>query len=507
MNEMTGEQFVQAAMELRLLDDLQTKIVWSEVGSREADLDDVRQAVLRRDLMTNFQIDRMLRGEKSGYFYGDYKVLYLVGVGTFSRVYRGIHLASGRVFAIKVLRRRYSDEKDPQAKEIIPTFEAEAEIGQKLRHPNIVAIHDFGRQRMMSYVARFMAMDFVEGQTLRDFLKIRGKFEPVEALKLITDVAAGLDYAHQRGVTHRDLKLSNVLVSAKGQAKLVDFGLAAADKSLNTTDEQFDDFANKRTVDYVGLERVTGVRKDDRRSDIYFAGCMLYHLVSGKAPLFETKNRVERMDRNRFLGVAPIGQAAPGTPGLVIHIIQKAMELDVDRRYQTPGEMLADLRAALEKLRGGELADVGAEDAAAQLEKVRGAEPGAGGQVMLVESDYKIQDLFRDQLRKFGFRVLVTADPERAFSRVEAADGPPPCLLFSSRGLGKSAVEAYQRCLSDEKLAGVSALLLLDAKHAGWNKGLPGDARRTVLTMPVKLKRLQHVLQKLAAAGADSEME
>lgn len=501
MNELTGEQFVQTAFELRLLDDLQSKIVWSEVGSQEASLDEVRQAVLRRDLMTNFQIDRMLKGEKSGYFYGPYKVLYLVGVGTFSRVYRGIHVETGRVLAVKVLRRRYSDDKDPTAREFIATFESEAEMGMKLRHPNIVAIHDLGKQRMLSYLARFMAMDFVEGQTLRDFLKIRGQFDPPEAMKLIADVCAGLDYAHQRGITHRDLKLSNVLVSSKGQGKLVDFGLAGADKSRNLTEERIDDVANQRTIDYAGLERATGVRKDDPRSDVYFVGCMLYHLVSGKPPLYETKNRVERLDRNRFLNVVPLSQAAPGVPGVLVHIVQKAMELQPDHRYQSPAEMLTDLKTAAEKLHGGELAEAGADEAAAHLAAAQTRAPGSSGRVMLVESDFKVQDLFRDQLRQFGFRVLVTADPARALVRAEENGDQALCLLFSSRGLGRSAVEAYQKCLSEDSLAATSAVLLLDAKHSAWAQGLSGDGKRAVLTMPVKLKRLEHVLRKLCAAA------
>ena len=113
------------------------------------------------------------------------------------------------------------------------------------------------------------------------------------------DVAAALDYALRKNITHRDIKLSNVLVSGRGAAKLVDFGLAGAPDR----EEAIAENANLRTIDYAALERSTGVRRDDPRSDIYFTGCMFYHLLSGTAPLSETRNRINRLTKDRFTKV------------------------------------------------------------------------------------------------------------------------------------------------------------------------------------------------------------
>src|SRR5690606_10889783 len=133
-------------------------------------------------------------------------------------------------------------------------------------------------------------------------------------------------YAFERGVTHRDLKLSNVLISSSGQAMLVDFGLASV--ASKGTEENDLDSPNLRTIDYAGLERATGVRKDDPRSDIYFAGCIFYNMLSGEPPLFETKDRVQRLSVTRFQDVVPIHRLMPNLPHHLVQIVNRAMDLN-----------------------------------------------------------------------------------------------------------------------------------------------------------------------------------
>ena len=194
---------------------------------------------------------------------------------------------------------------------------------------------------------------------------MRKKFSAVEATKIAIDIAAGLDYAYQRGISHRDLKLTNILLSSRGQAKLVDFGLAGADEKL--ADESITaETLNARTIDYAGLERATGVRKDDARSDIYFIGCIYYHMLSGKPALQETRDRIQRLARSRFTSVVPIHQVCQGVPRVVVSVLNKAMSLDPDKRYQTPGQMHAEFRQAADRIAAGEVeAYTGSDDAQA----------------------------------------------------------------------------------------------------------------------------------------------
>ena len=294
MDHLNAEELLQRALDRELLTERQFQEVWAAVGSRLATLDEVKRQLLRGEYMTSYQLDRVAKGERSGFFYGPYKVLYSVGAGTFARVYRAVHRQTGEIVALKVLRSRFSDPSQPEQ---AAQFMREGKLGLTLRHPNIVPIYDVASEGR----SHWLVMEFVEGWNLRDLVKIRTKLEPLQATRLMKGMVEGLRYASEHGLTHRDLKLTNVLVTSAGEAKLVDFGLAALDEKF--ADGADDEMSNTRTIDYVGLERASGVRKDDSRSDIYFMGCMFYHMLTGQAPLTETRDRaahVQAAVRERY---------------------------------------------------------------------------------------------------------------------------------------------------------------------------------------------------------------
>lgn len=495
MPELTSEQLAQRALDLNLLDDRQLQEVWSGFGRRNVPVQQFIQVLLRRELMTNFQLERLLKGERAGFFYGDYKVLYLVAGGTFARVYRAAHKETGVMRALKVLRKRYSD--DSQQTE---HFCREGMVGMALRHPNIVPIYEVYSKGL----THFLVMEFVEGHNLREFLRIRKRLSPVEATRLAVDMAAALKHALDHGVCHRDMKLTNVLISSRGQAKLVDFGLASTDANL--TDESLGERINARTIDYAGLERATGVRKDDLRSDIYFLGVMYYHMLVGRSPLVDTRERIARLSRSRYTDVVPIHQADPTVPRVVAAVVNKAMHLNPDRRYQTPGELLTDLQEALERLNRGE------HDAAspAEFESVvpavwtppsRGTPSSAkpSRSVMFVESNQRFQDLLRTAFKKAGYRVLVTSDPQRALARFEEEKLPAAAIVFSASQLGEAAVEAFRTFAAGERTRALPAILLAEGNHAELADRLQAEltGHRQLLSLPIKTTQLQQVLDRL----------
>src|SRR5205085_1948977 len=149
----------------------------------------------------------------------------------------------------------------------------------------------------------FIVMEFVEGGNLRDFLQIRKKLEPGEAMKILEEAVSGIAHAYSRGVTHRDMKLTNILISSQGTVKLVDFGLAGI--CIRTGLELDGGEKVDRTVDYAGLEKATGVKPGDVRSDIYFLGAVLYEMLTARSPLLMSKDPRVRMQKQRFDNVPP----------------------------------------------------------------------------------------------------------------------------------------------------------------------------------------------------------
>jgi eukaryotic-like serine/threonine-protein kinase len=485
VTDLTAEQLAQRALDVNIVSEDEMRGVWGEVGAHNVDYDQFKQILMRRGLLTNFQLERLEQGYRTGFVYGDYKVLYLVGAGTFARVYRAAHRLTNELFALKVLRK--SKSEDPSEADL---FRREGELGMQLKHPNIVAIHEVYCKGKMNYIV----MDFVEGHNLRDFFKVRGKFEPLEAARITEGMVAGLAYAFQKGITHRDLKMSNVIVSSDGVAKLVDFGLAG----LGGTVEEGGEGVNPRTIDYAGLERATNVRKDDMRSDIFFAGCIFYQLMSGQAPMSENRDRTKRLDKSRFQNIRSITDVDPKLPLPLVRVVNKAMELDPDRRYQSPAEMLADLKLAAKRVKEN-------RDLPAQVTDTGPLEGhdanGEPRKLMVVESDTKMQNLLRDLFKKYGYRVLLTSDPDRLFQRFYENSKTADAVLLSSGHIGASAVEAFNRFGEEPSTKATPVVLLLGDQQAALQKQARPDQHRVVLQMPVKSKELRAaILQILPSA-------
>jgi len=324
----TADNLLRLAGKLDLVSEAAAEETFRAGGGESTDIAAFGQTLVRRELLTGYQLERLLRGETTGYFYGRAKVLYQVGAGAFARVYRAAHRDTGGMLAVKVLRKRFSDNPAKQA-----AFQREGEMGRTLRHPHIVAVEDVGQDGGSTY----LTLEFIEGQTLRQLVKIRGAIDLPRALDLTRQMLSGLDYAHRRGVTHRDLRASNVLVSSTGVAKIADFGLAGIDEP----GERHRDHAHSRhlrTVDYAALEKLGGVRDDDVRSDIYFLGTVAYLALCGQSALEDSRDRQVRADPRRFISVQPLRVRAPHLPRDVTDFVGRMMQIHPQQRFQTAGE-------------------------------------------------------------------------------------------------------------------------------------------------------------------------
>jgi len=471
----TADELAHRVEQLELATEAQLDGVWKELGGRNVPVAEFGAALVRRELLTSYQLDRLLRGETGGFFYGQAKILYQVGAGSFSRVYRAIHVDSGRILAVKVLRSRHSSDADKRK-----AFQREGEMGRLLRHPNIVAIEDVGEANNTSYIT----MEFVEGQTLRELVRVRGAIDLPRALVLLREMLEGLEYAHRLGVTHRDIKASNVLISFTGQAKLVDFGLAGGDTTANKALRRS---GQPRTIDYATLESIGKVKDDSVRSDIYFLGTVAYLMFSGVSALQESRDRSVRADPRRFTSVEPLAWKAPELPREVVDLVARMMHLNPDERWQTA----TDVRRALEPLIGR---DFVAGAAPAKPVRPVAQQSAFKATLMLAEASPEEQGKLRTLLKDLGYKVLLTENLQRALVRCAETPRPADCLVISGGSFGESGVDVFNALPQDPLLQNVPALLLVEPGQQDLIAQARGDERRRVVTTPLQPEAVTEVL-------------
>lgn len=470
---MTAEEIGQLAVQMGLVSERELQSVWSEIGKHDADVETFVQTMIKKELLTNFQVERLKEGRTKGYFHGDYKLLYAIGAGTYARVFRATNMKTGDIRAVKVLRQRYS--KTPEA------FLREGELGKTLVHPNIIRIYDVGSEKGYFY----MVMEFIEGQTLFDFLKIRKTLTPAEALPIIAEIASGLQGALALGVTHRDMKLTNVMLTSKGHAKIADFGLAAMG---NEEDED----ANPRTCDYAGLERATGVKKGDPRSDVFFVGCILYEALCGIPALEPTKDKALRASTVRFQNITPITERMPQLPTVVAAVVNKAMALDPGKRYQTPQAMYDDIKRILDKL--------AADPSGKILENMKLDDAPIAHSLMLVEGDVRRQEKLREVFKKLNWRALITVDPKRAMDMFLKDRERAEIIVFLSKDLSEDVIRIFNELPEmDTPFSKVRGLIILDESQIHWRAKLNEDNWRVVLQMPQTVKQMIVTMNDLVA--------
>jgi serine/threonine protein kinase len=269
---------------------------------------------------------------------------------------------------------------------------------------------------------------------------------------------------------------------------------------------------NPRSIDYAGLERVTKVRRNDKRSDIFFLGCMLYHMLAGKPAMTETRDRMRRLSAQRFKEIPPITSLVPDLPGRVQVLVSKMLELDANKRIQTPGDVFETVDSIIKAIEAGEKDDLGPgmAEAAAQRQSEAKAkeEEGNGRTLMLIESKQKLQDLFREKLKEVGYKLLIFSDPRRALSRFEYMDptAPPPAevVMFSCSDMGADALNAFNFFATSDDTKKFPAILLVTENQQSLAKQAKLANHRRVMTLPVKMKELRQSLLELMEQSSSS---
>jgi len=259
-----------------------------------------------------------------------YRIDSLVARSGMASIFRGTDVRNGRQVAIKVPHPEV--ESDPA---LFDRFRREEEIGKLLDHPGVMKVFaDENRSRV------YMVMEWVDGRLLRKILDEQHKLPPERAVQLAVRILNALEYIHSRGVAHRDLKPENVMVDENDNIKLIDFGIAAHNKSRRLTFAKFSQTMG--TPDYISPEQVKG-KRGDARSDLYALGVMLYEMVTGRVP-FTGDNAFLIMNDRLLNNPLPPREIDPSITPQLQEIIYRALERNPKNRYASARDFSADLQ-------------------------------------------------------------------------------------------------------------------------------------------------------------------
>ncbi len=254
-----------------------------------------------------------------------------------AEVYRARDIRLDRIVAIKTLRADLARDQIFQAR-----FRREAQSAASLNHPSIVAVYDTGEDMATGVPVPYIVMEYVDGRTVRDLLQEGHRLLPERSLEIIDGVLRALEYSHQAGIVHRDIKPGNVMVTRNGDIKVMDFGIARAMSDAQATMTQTAQVIG--TAQYLSPEQARGDRVD-ARSDLYSAGCLLYELLTGRPP-FTGDSPVAIAYQHVRENPVPPSRVDPDVPPWADAIVLKAMAKSPADRYQSAAEMRADLQRA-----------------------------------------------------------------------------------------------------------------------------------------------------------------
>ncbi|MBY0524221.1 MAG: serine/threonine protein kinase [Gemmataceae bacterium] len=278
----------------------------------------------------------------TGKTFGDFRILRRIGQGGMGQVYLAEQLSLKRNVALKIMRADMAANATAVAR-----FQREAEAVARVTHANIVQVYAFGQSDGLHY----MALEYVDGRNLREFIAKKGTPELLVALSILRQVASGLQRASELGIIHRDIKPENILLTRKGEVKVTDFGLSRCfgpeqQQPLNLTQSG----VSMGTPLYMSPEQVQG-KEVDPRTDIYSLGVTAYHLFTGQPP-FKGQNGFEVAIQHVQNQPTPLKEVRPDLPIELCNIVHKMMAKLPEERYQTARELIRDLMIVREGLSG-----------------------------------------------------------------------------------------------------------------------------------------------------------
>ena len=259
---------------------------------------------------------------------GRYELLELIGVGGMADIYKARDIEEDRIVAVKILKTEFAGSD-----EFLRRFRNESKAIALLSHPNIVKIYDVG----FTEKVQFIVMEYVDGITLTDYIEQQGLLKWRDAIHFTVQILRALQHAHDRGIVHRDVKSSNIMLLRDGTIKVMDFGIARFNRENNKTMSE----KTIGSVHYISPEQARGDITDER-SDIYSVGVALYEMLTGKKP-FDGDTPVAIALKHMQSEAKKPSELNETIPEGLEQIVMRAMQKEPFQRYQTAGEMIKDL--------------------------------------------------------------------------------------------------------------------------------------------------------------------
>ena len=344
--QLSSSSFLQMLALSGLLSDEQMKSVEKRfsagVGRTTADvsIQEIMIWLLKRKLITPWHAEKLIQGRFRGFFLGDYKLLNRVARGGMSTIYAAKDKLSGEIHAIKVLSLSKTDKAS-----YLLRFQREATITQRLNHPNIVRVFGVFSGTDGQTEVHFMAMELLQGRDLFEIVNADGPLPCRKAVEFIRQAALGLEYAHNAGLVHRDIKPGNLFLSDDQTVRILDLGLA---QDFDSEENLTRDF-NERvlgTADYLAPEQAADSHTVDTRADIYSLGCSLYFLLTGQPP-FTEGTLVQRLISHQTKIPPAVAEFRSDVPDELIQILLKMMAKNRKDRTSTAGDVVERLSSFL----------------------------------------------------------------------------------------------------------------------------------------------------------------
>lgn len=276
---------------------------------------------------------------------GEYDLIQPLGQGGMGQVYEAIHRRLQKRVAIKVIRLDHQDNQ-----QLFARFEREIKAAGQMHHPHLIEAHDAGEQDGQLY----LVMEFLQGTDLKQYIQQHGPMTPIKACELVRQAAMALQHLHEKGLVHRDVKPSNLMLTPEGQIKLLDLGLARWQAEREGDSSLTAQGCYLGTPDFLAPEQIENVSQVDIRADLYGLGGVLFYLLTGQPPFAESVSLQAKVDAHRSQIPNDVRQFRQNIPAAVASLVSRLLSKNPSERFSIPEELAQEINLILSALRSGD---------------------------------------------------------------------------------------------------------------------------------------------------------